>query len=135
MGFRAERRRLRDVMEPEEEILASDLLHGVREWRDLSRPPVLVVTNTSIYLLLSGSEKGVFAVPFNELAGVGRRPKFLNLGELQLIMREPDGSLATVTCLYNPRDRYELTGDLITEHFFGRVIKDTTTEFPKAKEG
>jgi hypothetical protein len=132
MAFGAERRRLKGIIGQDETILASDLLGGIKEWPHLSRPPVLVVTDKSIYVLLSGAEKGVYAVPFNELAGVGRRSGLFG-GEIQLILREDNGQITTITCKFHPRDRHEQTGDQITEHYFGRVIKDTERDPPEPR--
>jgi hypothetical protein len=132
MAFGAERHRLRGIIGRDETILASDLLGGIKEWPRLSRPPVLVVTDTSIYVLLSGLDKGVYSIPFNELAGVGRRSGPFG-GEIQLILREDNGLITTITCEFHPRDRHERTGDLITERYFGRVIKDTEQDPPEPR--
>lgn len=132
MAFGAERHRLKGIIERDETILASDLLDGVKEWPETSRPPVLVVTDKSIYVLLSGPDKGVYSIPFNELNGVGRRSGLFG-GEIQLILREDNGQITTITCKFHPRDRHERTGDLITEHYFGRVIKDTEKDPPEPR--
>lgn len=44
-AFGAERRRLKDVLNTDEEILGSDLLHAIKKLPELSKPPLLVVTN------------------------------------------------------------------------------------------
>jgi hypothetical protein len=131
MAFGAERRRLKGIMTPVEEIVASDLRYGIKEWSNLSRPPALVVWDRAIYVLTSVREKSVLGIPFNILAGVGRRSTMLQ-SEIHLITRESDGSLVTVTCVFHPRGRRQRTGDLITEHFFGRVTKDTEIDPPKS---
>lgn len=133
MAFRAERIRLKGVINSDEEIVASDLLHEIKEYPDLSRPPILVVTDRAIYVLTSGREKGVLGIPFSNLVRVGRRSTLLQ-GEIQLVARDSDGSLTTVTCVFHPRDRKERTGDLITECFFGRVTKDTIEDPPEPHE-
>lgn len=77
-------------------------------------------------MILSGREKGVIQIPFEDLAGIGRK-MFTLLGlELQLILHDGDG-VAAFTCVY--RGGSGLTGDLITERFFGHVVMDTTVEF------
>ena len=133
MAFGAERKRLRDVLSPGENILASDMLGGVRELPTLSRPPVLVVTDMGIYLIVSGRESEVRKISFDDLAGVGRKTTLFGR-ELQLILHDGD-ALTALTCLFHPRDRRGLTGDLITERFFGHVVKDTTAEFPNPGGG
>lgn len=130
MGFGVERRRLSGVIEPDEEILGSDLLDKIMEFPELSRPPVLVVTNRAIYVLTSGIERGVLGIPFSNLTGVGRKSTILQ-SEIQLIARDSDDSVTRITCVFHPRDRKERTGDLITERFFGRVTKDTTKDLPE----
>jgi hypothetical protein len=44
-AFGAERRRLKDVLNTDEEILGSDPIHAIKELPELSEPLVLVVTN------------------------------------------------------------------------------------------
>jgi hypothetical protein len=39
-----------------------------------------------------------------------------------------------MTFTYEPRSRLQVTADLITERFFGRIVKDTTDE-PSSSEG
>jgi hypothetical protein len=128
MAFRAEQRRHKRLLSPGEEILASDLLGGIHEMPHLSRPPVLVVSDQAIYILLSGREANELRIEFDQLAGVGRKSNIF-IREIQLILKGDDGRAASaLTCAFHPRDRHGLTGDLITERFFGRVIKDTTVE-------
>jgi len=124
MAFGAEQRRLRGIMRPGEQILASDLLHEVVEWPRLSRPPVLVVSDLAVYFLTSGREKGVLGIPFTNLKSVRRRSNTFQR-DMQLVASDSDGSLTTVTCIFQGRDRHGLTGDLITERFFGHVVKNT----------
>lgn len=126
VSFSAEERRLRDVLQPGETILASDVLGGCRELPNLHRPPVLVVTDRDMYLLLSGRDEDIIEMPFESLAGVGRRTTPLGR-ELQLIFKNNE----VFNFTFHHRDRRGLTGDLITERFFGRVVKETTLEFPQ----
>jgi len=123
VAFRAEYSRLRDILQPGESILASDLLGGCREFPNLSRPPVFVVTDLSMYLLLSGRDKDVFQMEFSDLAGVGRR--WLLTREMQLIFKNN----YVLNLIYHPRDQLGRTADLVTERFFGHVVKDTTVGF------
>jgi hypothetical protein len=125
MAFRAEKVRLKNALRPGEVILASDLLSRIKQRPDLDRPPVLVVTDMCIYLIFSGRQREISRIDFDALGGVGRKTTGFGR-ELQLIL--DDGEV--LTCVYHPRDRNGLTADLITERFFGRVVKDTTTEFP-----
>ena len=74
MAFGAERKRLRDVLSPGENILASDMLGGVRELPTLSRPPVLVVTDMGIYLIVSGRESEVRKISFDDGGVLAARP-------------------------------------------------------------
>jgi hypothetical protein len=77
MPYGAERRRLRGVIESGEAILGSDLLSKIKELPNLSRPPVLVVTNRAIYVLTSGRGKGILGIPFDNLTGVNRKSTLL----------------------------------------------------------
>lgn len=65
-----------------------------------------------------------------QIQGVGRRTSPFGR-ELQLIFH--DG--VVMTFIYNRHDRHGLTADLITERFFGHVVKDTTTEFSAEPDG
>ena len=133
MAFRAEKRLLKHALSPGENILASDILAAIRELPKLSRPAVIVVTDMGIHLILSGGESEVRSIWFDQLAGVARKTTPSGR-ELQLILGDGDASTA-LTCVFHPRDRKELTGDLITRRFFGHVVKDTTVEFPDSGGG
>ncbi|MFZ2059251.1 MAG: hypothetical protein WAV54_17770 [Acidimicrobiales bacterium] len=133
MAFRAEKRLLKHALSPGENILASDILGGIRELPKLSEPAVIVVTDMGMHLILSGRESEVRSISFDELAGVARKTTPSGR-ELQLIFGDGDASTA-LTCVFHPRDRKELTGDLITRRFFGHVVKDTTVEFPDSGGG
>jgi hypothetical protein len=124
MSFRAERKRLRDTLHPGEEILASDPLCTIDERPELTvlAHPVLVVTDRSIYLILSGKEQEVTAIDFDQLVGVQRTDDPVPGSTLQLT--GSDGRVLTLT--YEPRRRRQDTADRITERFFGRVVKDTS---------
>jgi hypothetical protein len=130
MAFRAERGRLKNAMRPGEEIIASDLLDSWYERPNLQRPPVLVVTNMCAYLILSGRDREVSRIDFDALVGVGRKESGRVFGcqELQLILDSGE----VVTLVYNHRDRHGRTADLVTERYFGHIVRDTTTEFPQS---
>jgi len=127
VAFRAETKRLRGELRPGEQILASDILY-IKERPDLTglSRPVLVVTDMAIFVILSGRQRSVMRVDFDELRGVGRKSGILD--ELQLIHVNGD----VLTFKYDDRDHKQLTADLITERVFGRVIKDTTVQFPQS---
>ena len=74
MSFRAQRRRLRDSLRPGEEILARDPLCTIEERPELTvlAHPVLVVSDRSIYLILSGKEQEVTRIDYDALVGVQR---------------------------------------------------------------
>jgi hypothetical protein len=126
MSFRAQRKRLRDTLRSGEEILASDALCTIDERPELTvvSHPVLVVTNMSAYLILSGKQQEVSRIDFESLADVKRSDNPIPGSTLPLIM--DDGKVLTFT--YEPRARQQITADLITERFFGRIVKDTTDE-------
>jgi hypothetical protein len=123
MPFRSERKRLKDTLEPGEEILASDPLCTIDERPELTvvSHPVLVVTDRCIYLILSGKQQQVTRLDFDALVAVHRRDDPIPGSTLRLRMN--DGQVLTLT--YEPRARRQDTADLITERFFGRVVKDT----------
>jgi hypothetical protein len=127
MAFRAETKRLRGELRPGEQILASDIL-AIKERPDLTgmSRPVLVVTDLAIFVMLSGRQRSIMRIDFDELRDVGRKSGILD--ELQLIHVNGD----VLTFKFDHRDHKQLTADLITERFFGRVIKDTAVEFPSS---
>jgi hypothetical protein len=116
-----------DVIGADEAILGSDLLDSIKELPELSKPPILVVTNRAIYVLTSGREKGVLGIQFDSLVGVVRRSTLLQ-SEIELVARESNDSITRMTCVFHPRDRHERTGALITERFFGRVTRNTDSD-------
>jgi hypothetical protein len=128
MSFRAERKRLRDTLQPGEEILARDPLCTIDERPELTvlAHPVLVVTDRSIYLILSGKEQEITAIALDALVGVERTDDPVPGSTLRLTM--PGDQVLTLT--YEPRSRRQDTADRITERFFGRVVKDTSEETP-----
>jgi hypothetical protein len=132
MSFRAQRKRLRDGLRSGEEILAVDALCTIEERPELTvlSHPVLVVTTMSVYLILSGRQQEVSRIDFDSLAGVERTDDPIPGSTLRLIM--DGGDVMTLT--YEPRSRLQVTADLITERFFGRIVKDTTDE-PSSSEG
>jgi len=119
MAFRAEKSRLRHALRPGETILASDLLGLWLQRPNLDRPPVLVVTDMAIYLILSGRDREVSRIDFDALVGVGRRGRYGRQFQLMLDSGE------VLTFQYHPRDRHGRTADLITERFFGHIVKNT----------
>jgi hypothetical protein len=127
MAFRAEKSRLRNALRPGETIIASDLLSLWFERHDLERPPVLVVTDLAIYVILSGRQREVSRIDFDALVGVGRFGPYGNRLRLSLDSGE------ALTFWYNRRDRHCVTADLITERFFGVVIKNTEAEVDDAE--
>jgi hypothetical protein len=124
MAFRSERKRLKDTLQPGEDILASDPLCTIDERPELTvvSHPVLVVTDRSIYLILSGKEQEVSRIDFDTVVEVHRKDDPVPGSTLRLAMG--DGQVLTLT--YEPRSRQQHTADLITERFFGRVVKNTT---------
>jgi hypothetical protein len=132
MSFRAQRKRLRDSLRPGEEILAVDALCTIEERPELTvlSHPVLVVTTMSVYLILSGRQQEVSRIDFDSLVGVERTDDTKLGSTLRLIMDGGD----VMTFTYEPRSRQQVTADLITERFFGRIVKDTTDE-PSSSEG
>jgi len=126
--FRAERKRLRDTLRAGEEIVASDPLCLIGERPELTvvSHPRLVVTTTGVYLLLSGKQPEVLALDFATLVAVTRTDD--PLPGCTLGLTAADGTVLTLT--YEPRTRQHPTADVITEHFFGRVVKDTTVGDP-----
>jgi hypothetical protein len=124
MSFRAERKRLRDTLQPGEEILARDPLCTIDERPQLTvlAHPVLVVTNRSIYLILSGKEQEITGIDLDHLVDVQRTDDPVPGSTLRLT--GGDGRVLTLT--YEPRSRQQDTADLITERFFGHVVKDTS---------
>jgi hypothetical protein len=123
MGFRAERRRLREALRHGEEILASDPLCTIDERPELTvvSHPVLVVTTMSAYLILSGKQPEVRRIDFDTLVDVKRKDDPVPGSTLRLIMDGGD----VLTFTYEPRSYRLDTADLITERFFGRVVKNT----------
>jgi len=129
MGFRAERRRLRDVLREGEEILASDPLCTIDERPELTvvSHPVLVVTTMSAYVILSGKQPEVLGIDFDTLVDVKRKDDPVPGSTLRLIL--DGGDVLSLT--YEPRSHRQDTADLITQRFFGRVVKDTADESQK----
>jgi hypothetical protein len=128
MGFRAERKRLGAALRSGEDIVASDRLSAIEERPELTvvSHPVLVVTNMSAYIVLSGKPQEVRRIEFDAIAVVTRTDDRKSGGALQLTMT--DGEVLTL--LYDPRDPLQAAGDLITERFFGRIVKDTARDLP-----
>jgi hypothetical protein len=126
MSFRAQRKQLKDSLRSGEEILAVDALSTIEERPELTvlSHPVLVVTTMSVYLILSGRPPEVTRIDFDSLAGVERTDDPKPGSTLRLILDGGD----VMTFTYEPRSRQQVTADLITERFFGRVVKDTTDE-------
>jgi hypothetical protein len=126
VSFRSERKRLADTLAPDEEILASDALCAIDERPELTvlSHPVLVVTTTSAYLILSGKTPEVTRIDVGELTAVMRTDDPVPGSTLRLTTKA--GVVLTLT--FEPRSRRQITADLITERFFGRVVKDTTDE-------
>jgi hypothetical protein len=132
MSFRAQRKQLSDSLRSGEEILAVDPLCTIEERPELTvlAHPVLVVTTLSVYLILSGRPPEVTRIDFDSLAGVERTDDTKRGSTLRLIMDGDD----IMTFTYEPRSRQQDTADLITERFFGRVVKDTTDETSSSSE-
>jgi hypothetical protein len=128
MRFTRERRQLRDSLRPGEEILASDVLCAIKERPELTvlSHPVLVVTSMSVYLVLSGKEKEVRRVDFDDLAAVERTDDPVPGSTLRLVLRDGD----VLTFDYEPRSYQQGTADEVTKRFFGRIVKDTAAETP-----
>ena len=128
MSFRAERKRLRDTLQPGENIRARDPLCTIDERPELTvlAHPVLIVTDRSIYLILSGKEQEIIGIDFDHLVEVQRTDDPVPGSTLRLTAH--GGQVWTLT--YEPRSRRHDTADLITERFFGRVVKDTADETP-----
>jgi hypothetical protein len=126
VGFRAERKRLHDELQADEEILASDPLALIEERPELDvlAHPVFVVTTRSVFVILSGTFQGVRRIDFDHIAAVERRLDRKLGNTLRLTMADGD----VLTCVYEPRVQNQATADLITERFFGRIIKDTVQE-------
>ncbi|HXQ59121.1 MAG TPA: hypothetical protein VN799_03455 [Acidimicrobiales bacterium] len=124
MGFRAEKKRLADALGAGEEILASDPLAMIEERPELNvlSRPVLVVTDRSIFLILSGKQPEVSRIGIDALAGVEREDDKKLGSTLRLTMT--DGEVRTF--VYEPRAPTQATADLITERFIGRNITDTS---------
>jgi hypothetical protein len=123
VSFRAERKHLKDTLQPGEEILASDPVAMISERPELTvvAHPVLVVTDRSAYVLLSGKPPEVIGIELDALADVQRKDDPIPGSRLRLTTK--DGVVLTLT--YEPRSRQHDTGDRITERFFGQVVKDT----------
>jgi hypothetical protein len=132
MSFRAQRRQLRNSLRSGEEILAVDALCTIEERPELTvlSHPALVVTTMSVYLILSGRPPEVSRIDFDSLAGVERTGDTKRGTTLRLTMDGGD----VMTFTYEPRSRQQVTADLITERFFGRIVKDTADE-PSSSEG
>ena len=128
MTFRAERKRLRDILHSGEEIQASDPLCAVEERPELTvvAHPLLVVTDRSVYLILSGKQPEVSRIDLDTLVEVTRTEDPVPGSTLRLTAN--DGAVLTLT--YEPRTRQHHTADLITKHFFGRVVNDTVVGDP-----
>ena len=132
MAFRSERKRLGNALRPEEEILASDPLALIEERPELDvlSRPVLVVTKSSVFLILSGTHPEVSRIGLDDLAGVERKDDRKFGSTLRLTTAEGDDR----TFVYEPRAHRQVTADLITERFFGRIVKDTADELPSNGE-
>jgi len=137
--FRAERRALRKVLDPDEEVLASDFaaletydpggvffgaIHGLGAGGVRGRM-VFIVTDRAVYVR---SPAGIVAAPLDRVIGVGRKRRKLNgLQPAEVQVNFPAGAYWTLQ--YDPRAREQPTADVLTEWFFGRVIADTIEEF------
>jgi hypothetical protein len=117
VAFRAERRRLRDVLRPGEEILASDALAAIAERPELTvvSHPVLVVTTLGVYLTLEGKPPEVRRIDFESLGAVDSRDDAKLGVTLRLTMT--DGEV--LTCAYDRRRTLPVTAGLIVERFAG----------------
>lgn len=134
MAFRTERHRLRGVLEPGEEILGSDFVtvsvfdpHGTAEPAIAMLPGgvkggmILIVSDRDLYVVFRG---GLISAPLDRIATVGRKRRpDSRITPAQVQVGFPDGSFWNLT--YDIRSRTQVTGDIITECFFGRVIDDT----------
>jgi hypothetical protein len=116
-------------LNPGETILASDLLGGIVELPGLSRPPILVVSDEAMYIILSGKDKAEQRIEFDDLVAVARRTDFTTRA-IVLAVRDESGSPRSLSCVFHRRDHHGRTGDLITQRYFGRIVKDTTVEEP-----
>jgi len=93
---------------------------------------VLIVTDRRVHVVAPG---GTISAPLEKLIGVGRK-KRIGTGrhafpaQVQLIF--PGNAYWNLN--YDPRAAAQKTRDLITKWFFGRVIADTTDEFPQPEQ-
>jgi hypothetical protein len=135
MSFRAERKRLATSLGADEEILARDPLSMIEERPELNvlSRPVLVVTDLSIFLILSGKEPEVSRIGLDALAGVEREDDKKFGSTLRLTLT--DGEVRTF--VYEPRAPTHVTADLITERFLASHITDTsdTTDIGSVDRG
>jgi hypothetical protein len=115
VSFRAERKRLAETLAADEEILARDPLSMIEERPELDvlSRPVLVVTNRSVFLILSGRRPEVTRLGLDALAGVERQDDKKLGNTLRLTMT--DGQVHTF--VYEPRALSHTTADLIAERF------------------
>lgn len=138
MAFRAERHRLRKELEPGEEILGSDFVsvEVIQPNGSVTSPGwpggveggvILIVSDRRLYVVFRG---GLIAAPIDRIVTVGRkrRPES-RITAAQVQVGFPDGTLWELT--YSISAAKPVTGDLITERFFGRVIDDTIENGPK----
>jgi hypothetical protein len=117
MAFRSEKWRLRKILEPGEEVLGSDFV-ALREV--LRGHPVLVVTDRSAYLVLPSE---TFRLKYSNIAAVARSDgSESSLSAPWLELRAHNGEWLRMT--FDPRNRQQVTADIITNAFFGQVVRN-----------
>ena len=113
---------------PGEQILACDVVGEIREHRRGPQLPVVTVTDLAVYLVIPEGRDVVRRIDFTDVTAVGRKTTMVGR-ELQLIVREGQ-VFSSTTVVYLQFGGDSATADQITERFFGRVVQDTTVEFP-----
>ncbi len=110
VAFRAERKRFQHLLRPGEVILASDLLAGIMPILT-ALPPVLVVSDQAVYVVLSGRDKAEVRIRFDEVLTMRRGRRAITL-----VLRDNENEEGTeLTCVPNPRDHRFRTAALIAE--------------------
>ncbi len=92
---------------------------------------IMIVTDRSVWIV---NRFDKVRASLDQLKGVGRKARvgsgrYATPAQVQLIFDDAYWNID-----YDPRDSTQKTGDLITQRFFGRVIKDTSVEFAQAKD-
>jgi hypothetical protein len=116
----AERRALRGLLEPGEEVLASDLV-SFAEPSFVTTPGRTVLLVSTERIFVRHRSGAITVIDFAYLRGVGRK-QFFSGEQPQLILT--DGRVLTLD--YHRRSRSAATANEVTRRFFGRVIADTT---------